>query len=589
MRFSDAFLDELRSRVDIESLIAGYAEVRHSGSRTPVALCPFHAEKTPSLVIYPHNCSYYCFGCGNGGDAIVFIRNIEHLDYAEAVRFLCDKTGMPFPSDPVDDEYTRLRRRCYEANRAAARFFHAALRSPAGEAARKYLEKRRLTDETVNHFGLGYAPDSWDALLKHLRGKGFSSEELVAFNLARPTRSGGTIDAFRNRLMFPIIDVRGNVVAFGGRVLDDSKPKYINTSDTVVYKKGEGIYALNFAKNNPDRKLILCEGYMDVIAMHQAGFTNAVAALGTAFTNEQITLLSRYCDELYLSFDSDEAGKRATEKALKMLSSSPMKLRILQLEGGKDPDEILKTDGAEKMNSLISTAQNDTEFALSQCRGKYDLSTDDGKLGYVNAAVEVLASLGNAVERELYIARVASETGLPTAPIAEQVRKTAGRVKRQKDRASFEQAAREAAGDDRGKIPNPERRQHLRACKAEETILASLMLNPDFYPRFAGQLDKNCFVTEMNREIYEAFETKLRQGKTPELTYFSDESNPTVSYIAFLSTLSDKIAGTPKEFEDCLAVLAEERLKNQIPAISEMSDEAFAEMIRGKKTDKKTG
>ena len=319
MRFSDEFLTELRSRVDIEELVGRYTEIRHRGSRTPVALCPFHTEKPPSFVIYRENQSYYCFGCGAGGDAITFVKNIERLDYVEAVRYLCERVGMNMPMDPVDDQYNKLRRRCFEANREAAKFFYSRLISEEGAPAREYLKKRRLTDETVKHFGLGYAPDRWDSLLKYLRSKGYRDDELVSFDLARKTTRGGTIDAFRNRLMFPIIDLRGNVIAFGGRVLDDSKPKYLNTSDTVVYKKSQGVYALNFAKNNNDGKLILCEGYMDVIAMHQAGFTNAVAGLGTAFTQEQISLLSRYCTELTLCFDSDEAGVKATNRALKML------------------------------------------------------------------------------------------------------------------------------------------------------------------------------------------------------------------------------------------------------------------------------
>ncbi len=588
MRFSDDFLSELRSRIDIEELVSKYTEIRHRGSRTPTALCPFHTEKTPSFVIYRDTQSYYCFGCGAGGDAITFVKNIERLDYVEAVRFLCEKAGMQMPTDPVDDEYLRMRRRCYEANREAARFFCGCLKSEAAEAARAYLKKRQLTDETVKRFGLGYAPDTWDALIKYLKSKGFHEGELVAFNLARQGRSGRAFDAFRNRLMFPIVDLRGNVVAFGGRVLDDSKPKYLNTSDTVVYKKGQGIYALNFAKNNADRKLILCEGYMDVIAMHQAGFTNAVAALGTAFTPEQISLLSRYCDELTLSFDSDEAGQKATQRALKLLSASPMKLRVMQLTDGKDPDEIIKTQGSAKMRELIGAAKNDTEFALSRAAAKYDIATDDGKLGFINEAVQILAEIGNAVERDIYISRVAEQTKTNPEPIRTQVAKAYKTRKRRTEREIFETEARQAAGDDKGKIPNPERRANLRACKAEETILASLLRNPDYLKRYAGTLGADSFVTKVNRELFSGIAERISNRRPLDLSNFTeDATNEQISMLSYLLTLGNKIAGTTRELEDCIRTLAEEKIKKSISDASEMTDADFLSFMENKR--KKAG
>lgn len=588
MRFSDDFISELRSRIDIEELVGRYTDIKHRGSRTPTALCPFHSEKTPSFVIYRDTQSYYCFGCGAGGDAITFVKNIERLDYVEAVRFLCERAGMNMPTDPVDDEYLRLRRRCYEANREAAKFFCACLKTEAAKPARDYLKKRELTEETVKRFGLGYAPDTWDALVKRLKSKGFTENEMIAFNLARQSSRGNAIDAFRNRLMFPIVDLRGNVVAFGGRVLDDSKPKYLNTSDTVVYKKGQGIYALNFAKNNPDRKLILCEGYMDVIAMHQAGFTNAVAALGTAFTQEQISVLSRYCDELYLSFDSDEAGQKATQRALRLLSASPMKLRILNLSGGKDPDEIIKTQGVGTMSALISEAQNDTEYALSRAEAKYDIKTDDGKLGFVNEAVDILAGLSNAVERDIYISRVSEMTGMRREPILQQVSRAVKTRRRRAQRESFEAEAREAAGDDKGKIPNPERRANLRACKAEETILASLLKNPDYLNRYGGSLGADCFITQVNRRLYVDIAERIRSHRPLELSFFAEEnSGDDISMLSYLLTLGNKIAGTPQEFEDCIKTLADEKINKELPDGAALSDDDFVKFLENQR--KKTG
>ena len=591
MRFSDDFLTELRARIDIEDLIGRYVEIQGRGSRNPKALCPFHAEKTASFVIYRNTQSYYCFGCGAGGDAITFVKNIEHLDYVEAVRFLCERAGMSMPTDPVDDEYARQRRRCYEANREAARFFHAQLFTEGGGAARAYLEKRGLKKETVVHFGLGYAPDAWDGLLRHLQTKGFNNGELLSFDLAYRTKRGGVIDAFRNRLMFPIMDLRGNVIAFGGRVLDDSKPKYRNTSDTVVFKKGQGIYALNFAKDSGTRKLILCEGYMDVIAMHQAGFTNAVAGLGTAFTSEQISLLTRYCDELLLSFDADEAGKKATERALRLLASAPVKLRVLALDGGKDPDEIIKTHGREYMERIINGAKNDTEFAISRASDKYDLKTDDGKLGFLNEAVEILAGIPNAVERDLYLTRVAQMTGSSKQPLESEVKRAQKRRGMRQEREAFERDAAVAADAD-GHIPNPERRAHLLACRAEETLLASLIRNPDYLRRLGGMLNEDVFVTAFNREVYAGVERRIRENRELDFTMFGeDPDNETASYFAYLTVLGGRIAGTLEECRDCIRTLLHEKSRASDAAVADLTDDEYLALFRAirEKQEKKGG
>lgn len=587
MRFSDEFLTELRARTDIEDVVGRYTEIRHRGSRNPTALCPFHTEKTPSFVIYPDTQSYYCFGCGAGGDAVNFIRNIERLDYTEAVRYLCERVGMRMPTDPVDDEYTRIRRRCYEANREAARFFFYCLSQPEAQAARAYIEKRRLLPETVKHFGLGFAPDKWDALLVHLRKKGFHDDELIAFDLARKTKNGHTIDTFRNRLMFPIIDLRGNVMAFGGRVLDDSKPKYLNSSDTPVYKKSQGIYALNFAKNTKDRKLILCEGYMDVIAMHQAGFTNAVAGLGTAFTSEQISLLARYCDELTLSFDSDEAGIKATRRALSMLSNAPMKIRVMHLDGGKDPDEIIKTRGRQQMANIIEKAVNDTEFGLAQAAAKYDISSPDGKLGYLNEAVPILAGLRNPIERDLYITKLANDLEVSRDAIIAQVNKAAARQRRQLANDEFDNAAKKASGEDRSVNPNPEKKENLRACNAEERILAMLLRHPDFLKKMRGRLTPDIFVTELNRDIFTGISRRIAEGRTLELASFGEDSpNEQIAYLAYLYSLGDKLANTPAECEECIKTLLDEKEKKAVPDIGTVSDSEFAELMRKKAEQK---
>lgn len=584
MRFSDEFLTELRSRVDIEELVGRYTEIRHRGSRTPVALCPFHTEKTPSFVVYRETQSYYCFGCGAGGDAITFVKNIERLDYVEAVRYLCERVGMNMPMDPVDDQYNKLRRRCFEANREAAKFFYSRLISEEGAPAREYLKKRRLTDETVKHFGLGYAPDRWDSLLKYLRSKGYRDDELVSFDLARKTSRGGTIDAFRNRLMFPIIDLRGNVIAFGGRVLDDSKPKYLNTSDTVVYKKSQGVYALNFAKNNNDGKLILCEGYMDVIAMHQAGFTNAVAGLGTAFTQEQISLLSRYCTELTLCFDSDEAGVKATNRALKMLEHAPMKLRVMHLDGGKDPDEIIKTQGKERMDQIIGSAMNDTEFALDRIRKKYDTATEDGKLNFMNEAVEVLAEIGNEIERDLYTSRLASETGVEKQALEAQIAKSRkARGRRQKQR-EFENALDMIRDGGEVKSPNPQKRQYRRACAAEEIILASLLKHPDYLRKLKDKLSEDVFVTDYNKRYFRDLSSRIREGRSLDLSVFNETGdNEEMAYLSYLLAKGDSLADSLAECEQCIQTLLSEKTKADAPNVGKLSNDEFRALFRKNK------
>ena len=337
MAFSESFLQELRSRADIESTISPYVTLKRRG-RLLTGLCPFHNEKTPSFTVYPETQSYYCFGCGSGGDAVTFIKNIENLDYGEAVRYLADKVGLAVPQDNYNSDLYEKRRRMYEANRLAARFFHTVLYSETGKPGLEYLYGRGLTDATIRKFGLGYAPKSWDALREYMHKQGFTDLELYEANLLRMSDKNGKkhyYDAFVERAMFPVIDLRGNVIAFSGRaVTADAQRKYVNTSDTLVYKKGENIFALNFAKKSNSDALILCEGNLDVISLHQAGFDNAVAGLGTALTEQQAALLSRYASEIYLCYDNDEAGQKAARKALELFSKSTLRVKSIRMQDG---------------------------------------------------------------------------------------------------------------------------------------------------------------------------------------------------------------------------------------------------------------
>lgn len=586
MRLSDSFLEQLRANTDIESVISPYVNLRRRGKNL-VGLCPFHNEKTPSFTVYPENGSFYCFGCGVGGDVITFVRRMENLDYMEAVKQLADRAGMALPEDGYDDTLAKKRTAVLAANRAAAKFFHSQLFTDRGRHALNYFLDRGLTMETIRHFGLGFAPDDWRALKNHLNEQGFDDILLESANLLRRSDKNGKVsyyDNFRNRVMFPIIDPRGNVIAFGGRVLNDSKPKYINTSDTLVYKKSNGVFALNFAKNGNDGKLIIAEGYMDVIALHQAGFTNAVACLGTALTKEQANLLSRYADTIILSYDADEAGQKATARALGIFGTTGMEIKVLRLTGGKDPDEIIKKYGAQRFRDIINGAANDTEYRLLRARQGIDLSTDDGKVKYLSAATEVLAGIPSPVEVDVYASRLANELGVDKLAIESQVKyKREGLRKRRMAQREQDQKRLLINGQN---TKNPERSQHLRAAKAEETLIASLMRNPDFYNKLKDELSADYFVTALNRRIFSVILSRLDEGGNTEPYFLSSEFTPDeMDEVERIFRSAAQLSNTVEECVDCIKILKEEKNKPESIKASDLSDDDFAKLFRSDKQD----
>ena len=586
MRLSDSFLEQLRANTDIESVISPYVNLRRRGKNL-VGLCPFHNEKTPSFTVYPENGSFYCFGCGVGGDVITFVRRMENLDYMEAVKQLADRAGMALPEDGYDDTLAKKRTAVLAANRAAAKFFHSQLFTDRGRPALNYFLDRGLAMETIRHFGLGFAPDDWRTLKNHLNEQGFDDILLESANLLRRSDKNGKVsyyDNFRNRVMFPIIDPRGNVIAFGGRVLDDSKPKYINTSDTLVYKKSNGVFALNFAKNGNDGKLIIAEGYMDVIALHQAGFTNAVACLGTALTKEQANLLSRYANEIILSYDADEAGQKATARALGIFGTTGMEIKVLRLTGGKDPDEIIKKYGAQRFRDIINGAANDTEYRLIRARQGIDLSTDDGKVKYLSAATEVLAGIPSPVEVDVYASRLANELGVDKLAIESQVKyKREGLRKRRMAQREQDQKRLLINGQN---TKNPERSQHLRAAKAEETLIASLMRNPDFYNKLKDELSADYFVTALNRRIFSVILSRLDEGGNTEPYFLSSEFTPDeMDEVERIFRSAAQLSNTVDECADCIKILKEEKNKPESIKASELSDDDFAKLFRPDKQD----
>ncbi len=591
MAFNEDFLLELRSRADIESTVSSYVTLKRRG-RILTGLCPFHNEKTPSFTVYPETQSYYCFGCGNGGDAITFIKNIENLDYTEAVRYLAERVGLSVPQDNFNSDLYEKRRRMFEANRLAARFFHAALYSPEGEGCLQYLHNRGLTDVTIRRFGLGYAPAGWDRLRNHLRKQGFTDRELYEVNLLRMSEKTDKnnekkyhyYDAFVERAMFPVFDLRGNVLAFSGRALTSDAPrKYVNTSDTLIYKKGENIFALNFAKKSKKDSLILCEGNLDVISLHQAGFDNAVAGLGTALTEQQAALLARYAGEIFLCYDADEAGQKAARKAIRLFSKTTVRVKVIRLQGGKDPDEILKNYGAERFKSLLEGAANDVEYQILRARDGLDVSTSDGKSRFLSAVCAILAELRSPVELDIYAARLSEEVGVDKQAILAQTRGIVkAKSKNREKNVLREVQSLERDADKVINTVNPERAKHVRAAKAEEMLCASLMYNPEFFSQIKEEITPEDFVTSFNRRVFEAVTQKIMQSGEFALSTLAGFTAEEIGVVARMQALIPQLANTLSECRDCIKVIMQEKAKIVQGAPSELSDEDFLKLFQSK-------
>lgn len=580
MAISEEFINELINRVDISELIGEYVELKKQG-RLAKGLCPFHSEKTASFTVYPDTQSYYCFGCGKGGDAITFVREIENLDYLEAVKFLADRAGINLPEDNYDDTLAKKRRRMLKINKEAARFFHSYMLSENGKIGLQYFLDRGLTKSTINHFGLGYAPNSWDELIKYLGSKGYSKSELVEADLAKKSVKGNKTyfyDNFRNRVIVPIIDLRGNIIGFGGRVLDDSKPKYVNTSDTLVYKKSRALFALNFAKDGNIGKLILCEGYMDVIALHQAGFKNSVAGLGTALTDEQVRLVSRYCDEVVLSYDSDEAGRKAMNKAIAKFENTGIKIRALTLQGGKDPDEIIKKFGPERFRALIDGAANDIEYKLIEKRSKYDVTTSDGKMNYLKDAAYILSRLNSPIERDIYASKLSNELNVSKEAIILQIKDIKKREKKKSKKINFGEIKKEIMP--KKDEVNPQRMDNLKVAKAEEVLISSLIANPDFYNHIKDKISPDDFVTDFNKRVFDILCKRISEGLSIDNAYLSGYFSPEeMSRIVKFSIQSKKISNTITECDDCISVLKRDKNSKGKVNPASLNDEEFLKLF----------
>ena len=563
--FDQRFLDELIARSDIVDVVSGYVALQRKGGNL-FGLCPFHNEKTPSFSVSPDKQIYHCFGCKKGGGVINFIMEIENLTFPEAVRFLAKRANLPVPEDDgPQDGADRLRRRVLELNRDAARWYYDLLCSPEGAAVQAYLDRRQIRKSIAVRFGMGASPDRWDGLLTAMTRRGYTKEELLAAGLVVNGRNGRLYDKFRNRLMLPVIDTRGDVVGFGSRVIDNSEPKYMNTTETITYSKRRILYGLNLAKKTRRPNIILCEGNLDVVTLHQAGFDNAVASMGTALTVEQTRLLSRFTKELVLCYDNDNAGQLATQRALELLNNSEFSVKVLKLPNrmvdGKptkqDADDFIKNYGPAAFENLLSGSENGVEFRMTQIAARYDLTSDEGRIGYAGEMAEELCRLENAVERDVYTNRAAQTAGLSPEAMKLEVQRTFKR------RAARDRKARERQELNLTRSLQPADRairyDDLRSAMAEEGVIRLLMQDDSLFPD-QPPLREDEFSSPLLGRIYG--ELWRCRGSGSSMAALSASLTPEeMSHLTTLLQKPESTANAPQALADYIRIIREEGVK----------------------------
>ncbi len=555
MAFPPAFIDELVARNPIDEVVGQYVQLKRSGANL-FGLCPFHGEKTASFSVAPDKGIYYCFGCHKGGGVVNFMMEVEGLSYPDAVRSLAKRCGMEVPEDEQYQSRYRQQERLWALMKEAARFFNARLSEPQGEACRRYMAKRGLSSSIVTRFGMGYAPNSWNALTDAMRKKGYTDQELRDADLVGE-KNGRIYDRFRDRLMFPIIDVRGNVIGFGGRVLGDGTPKYLNTSETLIFNKRKNLFGLNFAKKTKYPYLILVEGNLDVVTLHQYGFDNAVASLGTSLTEEHATLLTRYTQQVVLTYDSDEAGQRAARRAIPMLEKVGIQVKVLSMEGAKDPDEYLHKFGADAFKVLLEGSSNRVEYQLSAIAQKYDLGLDDQKVKYLQESAELISGLHSAVQREVYTGRVADHAKIsPDAMKMEVNRAFKRRLAREKKRQEKESLAPAQALQPKSRSI---RYDNVRSAMAEETVLAMVMKDGSLLQELDG-LEPEQFSCPLLGRVYGQIRARCAQGLSTAPGVLEGLEPDEMSHITALCQRHGGPVNRTALF-DCLAVIQYEAKK----------------------------
>ncbi len=566
--FPQRFLDELVDRSDIVDVVSSYVSLSKKGGNY-FGLCPFHNEKTGSFSVAPDKQIYYCFGCHHGGGVIQFVMEIENLDFPNAVRFLAKRANMEVPEDNTGLEESRRRQRVLAVNRDAARWFYSNLSRPEGAAVAAYLERRKISRKTAMNFGLGASLDQWDALLNAMLEKGYTKADLLAAGLVVSNQKGRIYDKFRNRLMFPVIDVKGDVVAFGGRVLDKSEPKYMNTTETIVYSKRRNLYGINLAKKTKRPNFILCEGNIDVITLHQAGFDNAVASMGTALTTEQTKILSRYTKELVLCFDNDNAGQLATQKNIELLRDSEFNVRILQLprrlaDGEyvkQDVDDFIKFQGAAAFEAILNGSANQMDYRMEAVAAKYDLSDPEQKIAYGGEISALIASLSNAVEREVYAGRAAETAGISRTAMLTEVER-ARRKKGSQERRTLQRENLNAAA-----LRQPRDRTirytDLRSAMAEEGVVCLLLLDGALADKCRG-LPAEAFSSPFLGKLFALLTEAWSEGRTMTAASLSAHCTPEeMSHLSAILQRPESLANAERALEDYIQVILRSAEKRQ--------------------------
>ena len=562
MAFPPAFLDELVARNPIEDVVGQYVTLRRSGSNL-FGLCPFHGEKTASFSVAPDKGIFYCFGCHKGGSVINFQMEIEGMSYPDAVRALAKRAGMEVPGDEQYQSRYHQQERLWALHKEAARFFHSQLYAPVGEQALKYAMDRGMPKSILTKFGIGYAPDSWDALVKAMRQKGYTDEELQQSGLVTVSRKNGSLfDRFRDRLMFPIIDVRGYVIGFGGRIMkkDDSAAKYLNSPETLIFNKRKNLFALNFAKKSKLGYLILVEGYMDAIALHQYGFDCAVASLGTALTEDGAALLSRYTDQVVLIYDSDTAGQNATKRAIPILEKAGLQVKVLQVRDAKDPDEYLKKFGADKFKNLLEESANRVEYQLNAIRKKYDIREDDQKVKYLQECAELIATLPSAVRREVYGGRVAEEAKISMDAMQMEI----SRAYKRRTQREKKQQEKQSLAPARNHQPHSRsiRYDNVKSAMAEEQLLGQLFREPALLDQIP-ELKPEQFSVPLFGRVFEQLLRRFREGMEISLGGLTDVTSEEMSHLAgILHSQTGPVS--EQALKDCVRTIQSEYEAGQV-------------------------
>ena len=564
MAFPSSFIDELLARNPIEDVVGHYVTLRRSGSNM-FGLCPFHGEKTASFSVAPEKGIYYCFGCHKGGGALNFMMEIEGLSYPDAVRALAKRAGMAVPEDEQYQSRYRQQERLWALMKEAGRFFNSRLYAPEGKQCLEYVQKRGLTKAIVTQFGLGYAPDSWNALVDAMRKKGYTDQELKDADLVGE-KNGRIYDRFRNRLMFPIIDVRGNVIGFGGRVLDDSKPKYLNSNETLIFNKRKNLFGMNLAKKTKEPYMILVEGNVDVVTLHMYGFDNAVASLGTSLTEEQVALLARYTEQVVLTYDGDSAGQQATQRAIPMLEKAGIRVKVLNVPDAKDPDEFLHKFGADRFRMLLEDSSNRVEYQLTAIAKKYDIAEDEQRIRYIQESAALIATLGSAVQREVYSRRVADAGKISFEAMENEVKKAfAKRMAQEKKRQEKIDLAPARSLQPKARSIHYE---NMRSAMAEENLLAMVLRDPSLL-NVAGGLQGKHFSVPLLGKVYDALLARYKEGLEVALGALSELTPEEMSHLA---GIAHKQIGPASEqaFRDCVGAVLGQAQKKEITSDADL-------------------